>query len=53
MLKHYWHIRMEAKRTALEAIVAKPDGKPGIVNSDSDQRATSQIPVRTPALSVN
>ena len=25
MLKHYSHIRMEAKRKALEAIVAKPD----------------------------
>jgi integrase len=27
MLKHYSHIRMEAKRRALEAIVAKPDLK--------------------------
>jgi integrase len=27
MLKHYSHIRMEAKRRALEAIVAKPDTK--------------------------
>jgi hypothetical protein len=25
MLKHYSHIRMEAKRRALEAILAKPD----------------------------
>src|SRR5258708_1777985 len=29
MLKHYSHIRMEAKRRALEAIVAKPDLKAG------------------------
>jgi hypothetical protein len=27
MLKHYSHIRMQAKRRALEAIVPKPDGK--------------------------
>jgi hypothetical protein len=27
MLKHYSHIRMEAKRRALESIVAKPDVK--------------------------
>jgi integrase len=27
MLKHYSHIRMEAKRRALEAIVPKPEGK--------------------------
>jgi hypothetical protein len=27
MLKHYSHIRMEAKRRALESIVAKPEGK--------------------------
>ena len=27
MLKHYSHIRMEAKRRALEAIVAKPECK--------------------------
>jgi integrase len=27
MLKHYSHIRMDAKRRALEAIVAKPDSK--------------------------
>jgi hypothetical protein len=27
MLKHYSHIRMEAKRTALEAIVKKPSAE--------------------------
>jgi hypothetical protein len=27
MLKHHSHIRMEAKRRALESIVAKPDVK--------------------------
>lgn len=27
MLKHYSHIRMQAKRRALEAIVPKPDPK--------------------------
>jgi len=27
MLKHYSHIRMEAKRRALESIVAKPTAK--------------------------
>lgn len=27
MLKHYSHIRMEAKRKALESILAKPDPK--------------------------
>lgn len=32
MLKHYSHIRMEAKRRALEAIVAKPN-PPGIESS--------------------
>jgi integrase len=34
MLKHYSHIRMEAKRRALEAIVAKPELK-RIENADS------------------
>src|SRR5580700_10446756 len=40
MLKHYSHIRMEAKRKALESIVAKPDPKPGNatpLTHDADQ----------------
>jgi integrase len=40
MLKHYSHIRMEAKRKALEAIVAKPDPKaPGSATLLTHDRA--------------
>jgi integrase len=39
MLKHYSHIRMEAKRKALESIVAKPDPKaPGNATVLTDDR---------------
>ena len=39
MLKHYSHIRMEAKRTALEAIVRKPNG-----TSESEQGSPQKSP---------
>ena len=35
MLKHYSHIRMEAKRTALESILEKPDGAPAAIQTGS------------------
>jgi integrase len=41
MLKHYSHIRMEAKRKALEAIVTKPDRKV----SASDAPVHSETPI--------
>jgi integrase len=38
MLKHYSHIRMEAKRRALEAIVSKPEPKAkGTADSNAEQ----------------
>ncbi len=42
MLKHYSHIRMEAKRSALEAIVHKPP-RPGAVHSE-------RLPAHAPLL---
>jgi integrase len=45
MLKHYSHIRMEAKRTALESIVAKKaepvHGAPGPVSSNREPNSDS------------
>jgi integrase len=41
MLKHYFHIRMEAKRTALESIVAKKaDSKP----AGEEAAASTEVP---------
>ena len=42
MLKHYSHIRMEAKRTALESIVAK--------KADPNPVAGSAVPTKVPTL---
>jgi integrase len=39
MLEHYSHIRMQAKRNALEAIVRKPSG-----TSESEQRSPQKSP---------
>ena len=44
MLKHYSHIRMEAKRKALEALVPKPD-----INRKEN---TDSGPAETPMKSV-
>jgi hypothetical protein len=40
MLKHYSHIRMEAKRTALESIVQKQPAKPAKPEQDHSQVPT-------------
>jgi len=45
MLKHYSHIRMEAKRKALEAIVPKPD----IDRKRSVDSAPAETPIRAEA----
>jgi integrase len=42
MLKHYSHIRMEAKRTALESIVKKPAGKDASVQQNGQAAGTQQ-----------
>jgi integrase len=48
MLKHYSHIRMEAKRTALEAIVHKPNGA-----SESQTESPQGSPQKSPQWSRN
>jgi integrase len=48
MLKHYSHIRMEAKRTALESIVAK---KVVVLTDDGDQSGISEgVPTKVPTV---
>jgi hypothetical protein len=42
MLKHYSHIRMEAKRTALESIVKKPAGKDASIQQNGQAAGTQQ-----------
>jgi hypothetical protein len=55
MLKHYSHIRMEAKRKALEAIVTKPNPqKSEDANSASGEPAVRTTgTARTPGTMVN
>lgn len=49
MLKHYPHIRMEAKRRALEVIVAKPDPKAnGSADSGTEQAVKAAATKSTP-----
>ena len=42
MLKHYSHIRMEAKRTALESIVTRAAKPEAAAQSDSPLRSDAQ-----------
>jgi hypothetical protein len=42
MLKHYSHIRMEAKRTALESIVKKPAGKDASIQQTGQAEGSQQ-----------
>ena len=49
MLKHYSHIRMQAKRTALEAIVKKPAAADA---SDGKETATEGVPTKSPTVVV-
>jgi hypothetical protein len=42
MLKHYSHIRMEAKRTALESIVKKPADKDASVQQNGQTDGSPQ-----------
>jgi integrase len=42
MLKHYSHIRMEAKRTALESIVKKPVGKDASIQQNRQTEGSLQ-----------
>jgi hypothetical protein len=44
MLKHYSHIRMEAKRTALESIVKKSAGKDASVQQNGQAAGVQQGP---------
>ena len=54
MLKHYSHIRMEAKRNALEAIVAKPErGKTGSKDSVRAEAASPQAPAHVLSSVIN
>jgi integrase len=48
MLKHYSHIRMQAKRSALEAIVKKPSAEV----ADEDARAKQGVPTKSPTVVV-
>ena len=53
MLKHYSHIRMEAKRTALESIVQKPGSRPNRDQEHSpvptvDQQVEGEYPQKSP-----
>ena len=47
MLKHYSHIRMEAKRRALEAIVPKPDPKAKGSSDSSAEQAPKAASTKT------
>jgi len=55
MLKHYSHIRMEAKRRALEAILTKPDLKmtanaPSVPGEPAMQAVGAPAPTKSPAI---
>jgi hypothetical protein len=44
MLAHYSHLRMEAKRTALESIVNKPAPAPQGAQPTEDQKSADAAP---------
>jgi Phage integrase family len=48
MLKHYSHIRMQAKRAALEGLVKKPTGEA----TNGDAHASEGVPTKSPTVVV-